>query len=228
VNIEVFSPECAIKASFWDKYYFKLFFPIILSAVVLLLLVGKILLLEKFPEIARKLKLRKFKVSQKLTGLFSFMVVGFYTLLISTVVQPFNCTKQPDGSFTLTKAPSIKCFESAWQKHLPIMVIFFFLYGVSIPVVMIFIFYRNRSRIFTNAFKSRYISLISPYNPTFFYFEIVIMLKRALFVISNDFLSVATYTARYFSGFGTLLFFFWIEILILPFQNKNFNLLSNS
>jgi hypothetical protein len=228
VNIELFSPECAIKASFWDKYYFKLFIPLILSAVVLLLLVGKIVLLEKFPHIAAKFKLQKFKFAQKLTGLFSFMVVGFYTLLISTVVQPFNCTKQPDGSFTLTKAPSLKCFDSAWNQHLPVIVLFFILYGLSIPLVMIFLFYRNKNRIFTTDFKSRYDALISPYRPRFFYFEIVIMLKRALFVISNDFLSVASYSARYFSGFATLIFFFWLDILILPFQNKNFNLLANS
>jgi hypothetical protein len=112
------------------------------SCIVLFLLLAKIILLEKIPKIATKLKLKKFKVAQKLTGLFSFMVVRFYTLLISTVVQPFNCSKQPDGSYTLTKATSLKCFDSTWGKNIfQLWFSFFFLYGVSIPFVIIFLFH---------------------------------------------------------------------------------------
>jgi hypothetical protein len=55
--------------------------------VVVLFLVAKIVLLEKFPGIESKLKVQwRFKVAQKLTGVFSFMVVGFYTLLISKLL----------------------------------------------------------------------------------------------------------------------------------------------
>jgi hypothetical protein len=202
--------------------------PIVLSGFVLVLLLIKLVMIYKLPYISQRLGLQKFGISQKLTSLMSFMVVGFYTLLISTVVQPFNCTKQLDGTFTLTKAPSLKCFDASWNKHLPAISFFLILYGFSIPLVMIWIFYKNRKQIFTVSFRSRYHSLTSPYKTRYFYFEIVFMLKRALFVLSNDFLSATSYTVRYFTGVGTLLFFFWIDILLLPYQNKNFNLLSCS
>jgi hypothetical protein len=217
-----------VKATFWDKYYAKLLFPIVLSSFVIFVLCAKLLFIRRFPAVSAKYKIEGFNLSQKIVSLFSFMVVGFYTLLISTVVQPFNCTKQSDGTYTLTKAPSLKCYDETWNKNLPMIIIFFVLYGLSIPAVMIYVFFTNRKQKLEPAFVSKYFSLMSPYRPRFFYFEIVLMLKRALFVISNDFLSIASYIVRYFSGIGTLLLFLWIESLTTPYQNDNFNQLSSS
>jgi hypothetical protein len=202
--------------------------PIFLSAFVIAMFFARKLIFDRFPQMSQKLKLRKFKMSQKLASLFSFLVVGFYTLLISTLVQPFNCTKQFDGTLTMTKAPSNKCFDSVWNQNLPAVIFFILLYGISIPLIMIWIFYKNRDNIFNADFLVRYSSLTAPYRPKFFYFEIVIMLKRALFAVMNDFLSVTSYTARYFTAVGTLLFFFWIGILAMPYQDRNLNLLSSS
>jgi hypothetical protein len=229
INIELFSPECSLKTNFWQKYYFKLLFPPILCIFLLLLFVLRWVFALKFPSQAQKLGIsEKMALSRKLIAVFSFMVVAFYTVMMSSAVQPFDCTRQSDGTFTLTKSPSSRCFDSVWFSHLPAIVFFILLYGFSIPAVMIYIFYSNRHQKSTIAFLSKYNSLVSPYQPRFFYFEIVAMFKRTLFVMANDFLSPTSYAVRYFVSLAILMGFVWVDVYFFPYRSKELNILSCS
>jgi hypothetical protein len=230
INIELFSPECAFKATFWTKYFAKLLFPLVIAAFVILLLLLRMILMKKYPALSRFLKGNDLSITlfEKVLSLFSFLLVAFYTLLISTVLQPFNCTRQPDNSYTLTKSPSLGCYDSKWNQNLPFVVIFIILYGFGIPSFILWIFYSNRHKIRTFEFMRKFSSLIAPYRPKLYYFELCVMLKRALFVISNDFLAQQIYIVRYTSSLSILFFFAWLNVILSPYRNKNYNLLASS
>jgi hypothetical protein len=225
-NIELFAPECAIKTSFWGKYYFKLLLPPTICLFVLFLLLFQSWSIEKHPRIAEKLGFVEIKVTKKFINVCTFMVVTFYTLLVSTVFQPFKCTQQSDGTYTLTNAPSLKCFDSDWSKNLPAVILFVFVYVVFMPLFMAWVFWRQRKQIYSPKFQSKYYFIVSSYKPTLFYFELVNMLKRALFVVSNDFFS-NSYGVKYVCSVGILLVFLLIKEIFHPYQRRKTNTLSS-
>jgi hypothetical protein len=211
--------------NFWGKYYTKLLFPLVIMVGVLLFLI-----LHQFISKIRAHRLTKFTMdTQRVMSLFSFVVVTLYTLAISTVVQPFNCAKQPDGSYLLTKSSNISCFNSDWLWHLPWVVIFMLVYGIAFPAVITYFFVKYRRDVNTAWFQSRFRSLVSPYSMMFFYWELVIMLKRSIFVVSNDFMSLSnSYLVKYFIGIGLLCAYLWIDVNIRPYRQDSFNTLACS
>jgi hypothetical protein len=74
------------------------------------------------------LNLRLFSRNQfleRVEFIFVAIVFVFFTVIFSTLITPFNCELQSDGSFVLWNAPSIKCCEDDWLNvHLPVMCLF--------------------------------------------------------------------------------------------------------
>jgi hypothetical protein len=181
---------------------------------------------NRLPSVAKLLHLQRFSTTQKIINVFSFAVVTFYTLLISTVLQPFDCTKQIDGSYTLTYAPAFKCFDSVWSYNLAAVIFFVLLYVVAIPICMCWIFWRHRGNINSSKFISKYSLLVSSYKPRFFYFELANMLKKALFVISTGVLS-SSQDVKYSLSIVTFMIFLLVKAILLPYQTRKTNTVSN-
>lgn len=174
-------------------------------------------------------QISKLGAKRRLLSIFSFVAITMYTFILSTVVQPFNCSRQPNGSYTINKAPSEKCFEGNWKSYEWIIYFFAIFYGFIFPFGIGYIFYSNRNTFNSSEFIFRFGTLISPYKKKLFFWELVIMLKRGIFVVSNDILSSSNdYNSRYFTSIGLLLVFLWIDVAFAPFQVKEINLLNQT
>jgi hypothetical protein len=186
----------------------------------------RLLILKISPKLSKLFRIEPFNFAQRMINVCSFVIVAFYTLLISTVLQPFDCTRQNDGSYTLTNAPSLQCFDSNWNSHLPAVIFFGILYVVSIPLFLSWLFWRLRHEIHSKKFISRYNLLVSSYKPRFFYFELVNMLKKALFVLSTGYFS-STPSVKYALGVALFMSFLLLRTILLPYQTEKANVLSN-
>jgi hypothetical protein len=126
----------------------------------------------------------------------------------------------------MTHNPSTRCYGSVWRAHLPEMMFFLLLNGVFGPLFIIYSFWTNRHFPEREPFRSRFLPLMIPYKREYFFWELVIMLKRSSFVISNSFLTSkgASYTAKFFTSICILFSFLWVEILCQPYTTKEFNI----
>jgi hypothetical protein len=219
--------------TFWDKFYGKLLFPIIIFAIFTVSFgVQEIYFRSNF----YKKKVASEAVQRvqpplfiRLLSLFQFIVVALYTFIISTVFQPFNCLPQPDGTYTMAKSPASKCYDEAWNKNLPALVFFIVIYCFGFPLALAYIFIKNHKNVDTVDFKIKYGNLVSPYARKCYYWELVIMLKRSIFILSNDFLaSSVDYGPRFVTGISLLFAFFWIDVDRSPYGLKEMNFVQNS
>jgi hypothetical protein len=171
---------------------------------------------------------RKFEVQtakKRMFGLFTFFVVAFYTFLIQTSLQPFNCIKQLNGKYTLTKSPSDFCYSNTWNQNFPFVILFLILYGIIFPMVLVVYFLKYRYDLENFDFQMKFGPLIMPYKKLYFFWELVVMIRRAVFIVSSDFLSSSgSYGLRYSSGIALMLFFVWSDALIQPYLTRQFNM----
>jgi hypothetical protein len=161
-----------------------------------------------------------------LWSIFGFINVALFTFMISNVLDPFNCTRQADGSYIMTHNPTTRCFGAAWNAQLPLVIFFFVVNGICGPLFVVHNFWKNRNSPEDELFHSRFLPLMLPYKRQYFFWELVIMIKRSAFVLSSNFLTSggASYVTKFFSSILILYFFFWIEILCSPFTTQEFNL----
>jgi hypothetical protein len=159
-------------------------------------------------------------------SLITFVIVTMYTVVISSAVQPFNCFRQTNGSYFLSKSPSEQCFAGEWMKNLPAAVILLVFYGLALPGLLAGFFFVNKDNIDSGKFKIRFGMLIIPYKRQYFYWELVVIFKRALFVTVNDFLSLQSYLAKFVSTILVLFFFLWLDSLVQPYSTEDYNLLN--
>jgi hypothetical protein len=226
LNIELFSPECAVPMDFWQKYFAKMTIPLILFALMFTSFILRQHCLKFFK--LRTWPTMSFVASMKIKAhsMFSFLIVTLFTFCVSSVLQPFNCIRQFGGFVTLAKYPNVKCYDEEWKSHLGGVMFFVVLYIVAVPGFLIFTFYRNRQSIESPEFLQKFPNLISPYRRNFFYYELIMMLRKALFVVSNDFLSVSgDYFSRFFVTISLLCFYLWLDFSFAPFQNQEMNYL---
>jgi hypothetical protein len=60
----------------------------------------------------------------KMLNVIVFFVNFFYTSIFGSVLEPFNCVEQTDGSYDMKVSPDIKCFEESWNSYLPSSIFF--------------------------------------------------------------------------------------------------------
>jgi hypothetical protein len=229
VNIELFAPECAVSMNFLGKFVIRLMLPFMAISILVLLYV-----LSQFASCwkAQKLNFRVFvKYFISLPRIRSFIgstMVQFYTNSVSTSLSPFNCKKQPGGSYSLAKDPSVECFQAQWNSFLPLFTVGALFYVFLVPMCLCYIFWKHRHNHGSIEFHQSYHSLTYPYKYRFYYWELVVMLKRTFFVISTDFFSSADYAVKYGVAILVLFIFFWLDSAYLPYQTMSTNQLNIS
>jgi hypothetical protein len=166
----------------------------------------------------------------QLFSFFSFALITFYTFIISTAISPFECSKsEGDTGYTLIKAPSQRCFDVSWLAHLPLVVIFLLLYLVVFPVCFFLVFFRFRKNVSTSKFQSRFGALVSPYKTRTFYWELILLLKRIVFILSADLGTLLPSSqVKYFLMLSTLCVFFIFEAFVEPYTSDSRNRISVS
>jgi hypothetical protein len=218
-NVELFSPECTIQVDFWAKYALKVFLPFILTFLILIIQIIQFIWRNR----VFTLKLFVGEIVPKFGNMLQWLFVAFYTSSISTTISAFNCQKQLDGTYTMFKDSSVTCFDAAWYSHSALIGFSILLYFLIVPVVLASIFIKHRKDHGSSQFLRSYGLLVSPYKIPCYFWEVMVMLKRACFVISTDFFSGQS---KYVVSVGVLLVFFWIEATFLPYSTKSANVLN--
>jgi hypothetical protein len=218
------APECAATMDFWRKYYVKMLFPVFLGVLFGLAAMMKILR-WKDTGINSKLSF----VKKQVFSLLTFVIIGFYTFLIQTSILPFKCVLQENGKYVMSKDPSQICYESQWISHLPGVLTFLVLYGLIFPLTIAILFYRNRHNLDESHFRIRLGNLVAPYQRRFFFWELVIILRRTAFILSIDLLSQSSsYAIKYSVATILLLSFAWTDVQLMPYATKPFNVFAIS
>jgi hypothetical protein len=228
-NIEFFSPECSLPVGYWGKYRIKALLPIVVGIGTLafygMFVVTRYWLIPKIlPRYYRGWN--RVKSIERIYTLFGTLLTATYTLTVSNIFSPFDCTKQPDGSYLMSKNSSVYCYQDEWKSHLGETVFFLILYSFILPGVIAVRFYQQRKDPDSPQFQSRFQSLVSPYRKEFYYWELVTMLKRSLFFIALEFLSSYSYSSKFFSVLLMLFVFFCVDIVVFPFTSLYYNIFS--
>jgi hypothetical protein len=160
-------------------------------------------------------------VRQRCVSFLILSIVSCYTLLIAGAISPFICLKQADGSETMVKNPTIRCYAGLWNEKFPVFVSFLTLYAGIFPLVLLSLLVYNRKRLDEPAVMQYFGSFTRQYKLQLFWWEVVFLMKRALFVAVAALIPAhpgdsAPYFACIFLLFGYLA----IEFVVNPFRRS--------
>jgi len=112
-----------------------------------------------------------------------------YTFLASTAVEPLNCLRQPDGSYTLKAAGDVACYGDEWMKYIVLIVGFSLIYALGIPLYFYKVLSRARrfGQLGTASFENRYGVLTLPYTNRCWWWELANILRKLLVIVALKF-----------------------------------------
>jgi hypothetical protein len=207
--------------TYWEKYLIKMFIPVIF--LVLFWMAG---FLQNV--LSQYLSSPKISFSATSLQMFSFLIIGLYTFISSAAVEPLNCVQQADGFYVLAKLRSEPCFAGTWNTYSPAIYLFFGIYCLLLPLVLAYILVHNKKNIGSDVFEHNFGSIVSPYKRRYYFWELLVVLRRSLFVISNNFLSFQGEDERYAVGVFFLFVFLFLDMIFSPYKSNNLNLLASS
>jgi hypothetical protein len=238
LNINILGFECgSIFEPYWGLWKVKLFIP----AVLLLLFVISFVILGCFRLIyIRFVRLwnRFFKtnsIQNMIKNGLDPYIYGYlmilnvlYTMILAAIFEPLFCFSQPDGTLTMVKNPAVECYSSEWQFNVYAFLIpACIFYAFIVPTALIRLLYKNRTKIQDPKFISRYGFLVNSYKHNLYWYEIVLIFKKVLFVIVPEFLAIkVSISIKQYSGLIILIGFLMIDQIMLPYKGENENRLS--
>lgn len=166
------------------------------------------------------------KAKQRVVSMLAVMVSTCYTLVISSAFTPFDCVPQRNGQLTMRQNPSQFCGDSLWRKHLPMVLVFLFCYGLGIPVGVSFLFLKNRKRSEDPQFRKKFKLLINSYRSEYYFWELVNVLKRALFFLLLQLWNRSSFGSRFMLLLSLLSFFLFLDVTCRPYATSYVNSLA--
>lgn len=144
----------------WTKYSIKLSLPLFATIVILLIALiddvwNRVFTKQKACSNRTKGFSLKTFLSEKIAPLIILFAVAMYAFLVSSATRPFKC-KSNSTKYTLVDNPSINCFEEEWNMYFPIAIFFTVLYGIGLPGILIYLFWKNRKNIASETFKQMF------------------------------------------------------------------------
>jgi hypothetical protein len=102
-------------------------------------------------------------------------------------------------------------------------------YLICVPVFFIVVLVKNRKEPGNPTFRARFGALVSPYRLKYFYWEMVLMVKRGLFIVINQtgYLS-NNYAVRFSVSVCTIAVFGGFELITAPYNTKSSNLVNST
>jgi hypothetical protein len=157
--------------------------------------------------------------------LFSTVVVFMSTYLTSTAISPFNCVKASSTTYVLWKNPSEICFRGTWNEYIFFAGTFTIVYLLFVPSSILFVFVKYRKHVADPVFLKKFGSLVNPYKPRYYYWELVMLLKRIAFISVRDIVFIAfDNQTKFVLSITILAFFLSLEIYFEPYLTKKSNL----
>jgi hypothetical protein len=168
----------------------------------------------------------------KLEFIFILVVWTFFALIFSTLLSPFGCKYQTDGSYVLQNQSSIKCYQDEWMSvHLPLMIIFFLVYIAFYFFILIKVYWRVKGSAKLNILSVeesdgavRY--LTRSYRHSLYWWEIVLILKRMSIIFFGMLSTSSSHSEIYFAMFVILLIFLILDIVAFPYETRSMMRLS--
>jgi hypothetical protein len=154
-----------------------------------------------------------------------FLVVAMYSFLLNATVSPLKCNYS--GNYVMYDNPSKFCFDEEWWSNFGVVIFFFIIYGIGLPSVLIFLFWRNRTKVSTDQFGNSFGSITDAFQPAYFWWKLVIVFKRTCFAIMNVFLKLlSTEDSALFFTACLVLTFHFAEVAVQPYKRHS-NLLTS-
>jgi hypothetical protein len=176
-----------------------------------------------------------FQVLDHLVPIFVVLCSTLYTFLVSSAIEPLNCMRTDNGStnpiYVMISSPSFRCYDGKWNNYLPLVVCCCFLYGLLLPFAMGYILITNRRKLDDQKFLSRYKTLYRSFRRVYFFWELILMFKKACFIIVVRFLSsrpTISYETKFASSVSIIGFFLALEALMQPYAQKSTNFRSST
>ncbi|KAJ3443190.1 repeat outer membrane protein [Anaeramoeba flamelloides] len=117
---------------------------------------------------------------------FGYTLSFIYATVSYWMMKPMDCTKYSTGFTVFDPEPTYSCDGSRYSTLLAFSIIFFLIYSCGIPLWMFYQFKKNKDTI---SFREEYGLLIGRFKDEWYYWELVLMMRRLLFVIFSLFLS---------------------------------------
>jgi hypothetical protein len=157
-------------------------------------------------------------VFRKIVYVFDKVVLLLFTLVISAIFSFFDCTIVRPGEYVIRTQASIKCFDKKWYQELAQVTLFLLLYVIAFPLRLLWIFRRMQKdrKVMTDP---NYQHIIRGFKKRYYWWDMVNVLKRLLFVFGSQFLFSGLNTAtRLLLSTLILYFFFALDAYIEPYQ----------
>jgi hypothetical protein len=188
-NFDVFFSSCIVKPDFWQAQLIR----IVLPVAVFVILIAVSFILYKFQQHQHPERF----VNQSLPSpvdraiaLYLKMIMGMATYVVMVGFAPFRCYLQMDGTYTLVPSSDLNCYDEQWMSHINIIVL-----GLAqiflLPLLVLLIFRIYRGHLDENRFKWRFGLLTLSYLDQFYWWEVVVLFRKLVFVmvvdLTNDF-----------------------------------------
>jgi hypothetical protein len=217
-----------MRFTFWTKFYAKLSIPLFLMLAYMLR--WSIL---RFRE-HRSFLAARVIVLERMEFIFVVSVSIFFSIIFSTLLSPFDCVIQKDGSYSLWSNASILCYDDEWYAvHLPFIVIFGLFYVVTYVCIMVKLFVQAALRSKRSASEkagasgaSSFDYLTRYYKDSVYWWEAIHTLKRILVLSVGKLGFTGDQSSKYFSTFFLLLFFLLLEVTVFPYSRTSLMRLS--
>eukprot|EP00475_Leptophrys_vorax_P009304 TRINITY_DN16172_c0_g1_i1.p1 TRINITY_DN16172_c0_g1~~TRINITY_DN16172_c0_g1_i1.p1 ORF type:complete len:708 (-),score=170.03 TRINITY_DN16172_c0_g1_i1:26-2053(-) len=204
VDLDLISPDCSFSTSYWTSFNLKMLSPVLIIAAASVFFFGAHFLKLKtgytvkqssthigsdgMPPLQASVKERQVtaatvgSLTKRMTNWFALVFTFLYTYVVVTLTQPLNCIQQPSGKFTMYSNPGIICFEGEWRKNIVAVVIYAIAYVLVLPLSLSFFFWRNRKS--PDHVKEFVNTLVSPYRPEYFWWELATMLRKVVLALT--------------------------------------------
>lgn len=173
------SPECDLKFSFEQKWYFSVTSPLILLFVFVCVYIAA--------NYRYMNPITKRSVQDKCVQCVLVIMTVLYVFMASKAMEPLDCTTQPDGRRSMDANPEIECtFLEGDYARLQVSSFFFFVtYGIGIPSVLFYILYKARKnkKMGDVGFVQRFGWLYLRYNRDYYFWEIFVLVRKLLLVL---------------------------------------------
>jgi hypothetical protein len=144
----------------------------------------------------------------------------FYTYEVVTVAEPFSCVKQRNGDYIMHSAPYLKCFDQQWMDQFLYVMIYVIVYLILIPLFGFYLLIIHRRQSVIEKFDEKFGAFTLLYKPKYYYWELVLILRRLLFSSALNFFSILLPSQLHrFIALCILFVFFLVEILLFPYNS---------
>jgi hypothetical protein len=139
-------------------------------------------------------------------------ILGLTTYVVMVGFAPFRCYQQPDGSYSLVPSSDLSCYDQDWFSHMFIIVLGL----IEIILLPLGVFLIFQIKLQENKFRWRFGILTLSFKAKYYWWEVVVLMKKLCFVMMVDLTNDFDPSLRVFFAEIVLLIGFLSEYVCQP------------